>query len=156
MIQVNKSLVVGAISLFVLVGCNSTEQSATQTSSEASPASSEAATQPKSGTANTTKTKAAADKDKGGFKDLHSVISKTKTAATAGDFAKAKAEFSKFEASWSKVEDGVKAKSRDGYNAIEENMDAVAKPLKESKPSKEKVLAALQSLDKSISKVTKP
>jgi soluble cytochrome b562 len=152
MIPFNQLWVVGVISLFVLAGCNSTEQSATQTSPDASSATSETVTPPKaSGTANTKQENA-----QGGFKDLHNVVSKTKTAVEAGDFAKAKAEFSKFEDSWSKVEDGVKAKSRDRYNAIEENMDAVTKPLKESKPSKQKILGALQSLDQAITSVTKP
>jgi hypothetical protein len=140
MLNAKNILLVTVISLVALAGCNSSEQSATQTSPSSSPAS------------QTTGTSSA----KTGFSGLLSVVSKTKTAVKAGNFAKAKTEFGKFEDSWKPVEDGVKAKSPAAYKAIEESMDKINGELKASKPSKEKVSAALQSLDKSIAGVAKP
>jgi hypothetical protein len=124
----------------VMVGCNNAEQSATQTSLTASPASETAAT----------------PTTKDGFQNLLTVVSNTKVAVQKSDFTNAKQEFNKFEDSWKKVEDGVKVKSPDGYKAIEENLDEVTAELKGSKPNKQKVVAGLESLNKNITSVAKP
>lgn len=141
MIRFNHVLIVATISLLTLAGCNSTEQTNTQTSPTVSPASSVDAVGVKT--------------SKGGFDGLLGVVSNTKAAVESGDFAKAKTEFDKFEDFWKTVEDGVKAKSPDSYKAIEDSMDNINGELKASKPSKEKVLARLQSLEKNITGVAK-
>jgi len=142
MIRFNQMLVVGAISLLFLAGCNSAEQADTpQTSPVASFTAPMEAAQPTASVE--------------GESGLLSVVSNTKGAVETGDFALAQEEFGKFEDVWSKVEDGIKAKSPDGYNTIEENMDAVMGALKESQPNKQKALAALQSLEQNINSVAK-
>ncbi|NJM48575.1 MAG: DUF4363 domain-containing protein [Alkalinema sp. RU_4_3] len=70
----------------------------------------------------------------GGVAGLKSVVTETKTAIAAGDFAKASASIGKFEAAWKPVEDGIKAKSPKVYAMIE---GAVPK-----------VVAAVKSKDK--------
>lgn len=90
-----------------------------------------------------------------GFGDLQAVVTKTKTAVEAGDFAQAKTEFDKFESAWQPVEDGVKAKSPDSYDKIETNMDQVTAGLKAAQPDKTKVLASLQALDETITNAAK-
>ena len=74
----------------------------------------------------------------------------TTTAVTAGDFAKAKTEFAKFEGEWQKVEDTIKVKSPASYEAIENSMDKVDMALKNSQPAKDQLLASLQSLTQTI------
>ncbi len=90
-----------------------------------------------------------------GFTSLQTVVAKTMSSVEAGKFTLAKEEFSKFEDAWKKVEDGVKKKSPDAYKAIEDGMDMVMKEVKASKPSKTKLMTALQSLDKAIAKAAK-
>ncbi len=81
------------------------------------------------------------------------IVSSTKTAVEAGNFAKAKTEFENFDKSWKDVEDGIKAKSPDTYKAIEDSMDKVSAELKQSKPVKDKVVTELQTLEKSVKSV---
>lgn len=90
-----------------------------------------------------------------GTAGLSSVVSQTRTAVEAGDFAKAKREFDKFEDTWKTVEDGIKAKSSESYDAIEESLDLVTSELKKSAPNKNKVLTELQSLDRNIERANK-
>jgi hypothetical protein len=89
------------------------------------------------------------------FADLQSIVSKTSSKVTAGKFIDAKDEFSKFEDAWKKVEDSLKKKSPDSYSAIEEASMNTKKELKAAKPSKTKLEASLQSLDKAIAKAAK-
>ncbi|AUT04255.1 DUF4363 domain-containing protein [Nostoc sp. CENA543] len=131
--------IVTIISLMALVGCNNVEQPNTQ----ASPSE------------NTTKT-VATSTETTDFKGLEGVITNTKTAVEAGNFTKAKGEFEKFEGFWSKVEDGVKAKSPKTYKDIEDQADEIKAGLKSSKPNKQKVLTALASLSKNVTSVAKP
>src|SRR5579883_1438139 len=139
MFRQNQVFIITAISLLVLVGCSNSEKSSTpQSSSAASPA------------AETT-----ASPGKGNFKGLLSVVTNTKTAVAAGNFTKAKAEFGKFEVFWSQVEDGVKAKSSNSYKAIEDKADEIKSGLNTSSPNKQKLLAALDSLNKNITSVSK-
>ncbi len=129
-------LIVGILSTFTLAGCSqtqppTTEQQPTTTATESS-------------ASNTPETPGK------GVSGLLSVVSNTKTAAEAGDFAKAKQEFEKFEDVWKTIEDGIKTKSPDSYKAIEDSLDKVTAQLKGTAPNKEKVLTELKSLDKSI------
>ena len=133
-------LIIAGISLLTLVGCNNAEQATTETT----PAT----------TSNSTG-KAPAKKSTAGNDGLLAVISKTKTAVTSGDFVQAKKEFDKFEDVWKEVEDGIKAKSRDNYEAVEKSMDEISGELKAAKPQKDKLLALLQSLEKTINAISK-
>ncbi|MBN3942934.1 MAG: DUF4363 domain-containing protein [Nostoc sp.] len=134
------SSVVG-ISLLALVGCNSPEQPTTQTTPAVTPNASAA-----SAPATTSTT---------GNSSLLTIVSKTKAAVTSGNFVEAKKEFDKFEDAWKEVEDGIKVKSPKNYETIETNMDQVTGELKASKPQKDKLLTTLQSLEKTITAVSK-
>ncbi|MDZ8261376.1 DUF4363 domain-containing protein [Nostoc sp. ChiQUE01b] len=134
------SSVVG-ISLLALVGCNSPEQPTTQTTPVVTPNASAA-----SAPATTSTT---------GNSSLLTIVSKTKAAVTSGNFVEAKKEFDKFEDAWKEVEDGIKVKSPKSYETIETNMDQVTGELKASKPQKDKLLTTLQSLEKTITAVSK-
>jgi hypothetical protein len=139
MIHFNQKLVmVGAIALVTLTAGYKTPVFAKDT--------------PKATTAPTT---APAASKTSGFTSLQTVVAKTMSSVEAGKFTLAKEEFSKFEDAWKKVEDGVKKKSPDAYKAIEDGMDMVMKEVKASKPSKTKLMTALQSLDKAIAKAAK-
>jgi high-affinity Fe2+/Pb2+ permease len=89
-----------------------------------------------------------------GFTGLTGAISATKTAVETGDFAKAKTEVAKFEGYWSKVEDGVKAKSPATYDAIETSMKNVQKAVDSS--DKTKALDALKSFGSAVTSAAKP
>ncbi|BCL34688.1 DUF4363 domain-containing protein [Nostoc sp. MS1] len=133
-------LIIAGISLMVLGGCNQAEQPTAQTSP----------------TANSASTSTSNSNAKTDFSGLEGVVNNTQTAVKANNFTKAKDEFGKFEGYWSKVEDGVKAKSPDTYKKIEDSADEINGGLKASKPDKAKVLASLQSLNKDILSVAKP
>ncbi|MEH2369962.1 DUF4363 domain-containing protein [Nostoc sp.] len=132
---------VAGISLIALLGCNNSEQPTTQTTPAVTPNAS-AASAP--ATTSTTSNSS-----------LLTIVSKTKAAVTSGNFVQAKKEFDKFEDAWKEVEDGIKVKSRNNYETIETNMDRVTGELKASKPQKEKLLTTLQSLEKTITAVSK-
>ena len=133
-------LIIAGISLLTLVGCTNAEKATTETTPAAISKSTETATTKKSTAGN---------------KDLLAVVSKTKTAVTSGNFVQAKKEFDKFEDAWKEVEDGIKAKSRDNYQAVEKSMDEISGELKASKPQKDKLLASLQSLKETINTISK-
>ncbi len=133
---------IGVIGLASLVGCSGQKA----TSEQPAPAPSTAETSPMASPASAAAT---------GFDGLNTVITNTKTAVEAGDFAKAKTEFDQFETYWSQVEDGVKAKSGDTYDAIEKNMDEIGGELKASAPNKDKVLASLQSIQTNVTSAAK-
>jgi hypothetical protein len=133
-------LIIASISLLTLVGCNKPEQAATETT----PAK----------TSNSTE-KVPGQKSTAGNTGLLAVVSKTKTAVKAGNFVQAKKEFDKFEDAWKEVEDGIKAKSRNNYEAVEKSMDEISGELKAAKPQKDKLLASLQSLEKTINAISK-
>ncbi|GAB4365452.1 MAG: hypothetical protein Kow00121_01980 [Elainellaceae cyanobacterium] len=125
-------LVLGAVGIFALAGCST---SANQTKDSATSPSSTTVAQQDTTT---------------GFDGLLTVITNTKAAVAAGEFSKAQAEFDRFEEFWSQVEDGVKVKSADTYNAIEDNMDQVSNELRASQPNPDKLLTALQTLQNDI------
>ena len=133
-------LIIASISLLTLVGCNKPEQAATETTPAATSNSTEKVPGQKSTVSNA---------------GLLAVVSKTKTAVTSGNFVQAKKEFDKFEDAWKEVEDGIKAKSRNNYDAVEKSMDEISGELKAAKPQKDKLLASLQSLEKTINAISK-
>ena len=135
-------LIIGAMSIFALTGCNQTET--TQSSPGESSASPVA-------TATTSSSAAPA-----GYSGLLGVVSSTKASVEAGNFAQAKTDFDKFEDNWKPIEDGFKDKSKDSYSAIEDSSDQVKNELKGSQPNKAKILAALQTMETSINKASKP
>ncbi len=128
-------LIVGAISILALTGCNNT------TTTQSSPGESNAS--PIATSASTT------------YPGLLAVVSTTKASVEAGDYAKAKTEFAKFEDNWKPIEDGIKAKSSDGYTAIEDSLDKTNGELNGSQPNKDKVLADLQVMETNINNVSK-
>jgi hypothetical protein len=89
-----------------------------------------------------------------GFKGLNDVVASTKTAVEAGDFTKAQAEFGKFEGFWATVEDGVKSKSPQTYDAIETAMGNVEGSIKAS--DKTKAMDALKALGDAVLTAGKP
>ncbi|OBQ13877.1 MAG: hypothetical protein AN482_03405 [Anabaena sp. LE011-02] len=133
-------LIIASISLLTLVGCNKPEQAATETTPATTSNSTEKVPGQKSTVSNA---------------GLLAVVSKTKTAVKAGNFVQAKKEFDKFEDAWKEVEDGIKAKSRNNYEAVEKSMDEISGELKAAKPQKDKLLASLQSLEKTINAISK-
>ncbi len=144
MARFNQILILSAVTLLTLAGCDSAKKASTpQTSSPAIPAA----------TAVSTSEKVAASQ--GNYPELSAVVTNTKAAVQTGNFTKAKAEFDKFENAWKKVEDGIKAKDLKSYDAVEEKTEKVMKELKKSQPSKDKVLAELQSLEKTINSIPK-
>jgi hypothetical protein len=143
MARFNQILVLSAVTLLALAGCDSAKEASTpQTSSPAIPA-----------TAVSTSEKVAVSQ--GNYPELSTVVTNTKAAVQTGNFTKAKAEFDKFESAWKKVEDGIKSKYPKSYDAVEEGTDKVMAELKKSQPSKDKVLAELQSLEKTINSIPK-
>jgi hypothetical protein len=142
MARFNQILVLSAISLIALAGCDRAKEASTpQTSSAPVPA------------ATAVKTEKAASQ--GNYAELSGVVSSTQAAVQTGNFATAKTEFDKFEDAWEKVEDGIKAKSPKDYEAVEETTEKVMAQLKKSQPSKDQVLAQLQSLEKTINSIPK-
>ncbi|XZO01548.1 MAG: hypothetical protein ACM65L_24165 [Microcoleus sp.] len=149
MARFNQILVLSAIGLLTLAGCESAKEASTP---QSSPSAVPVATAVNAATTDKTDKLAVSQ---GNYPELSSVVSKTKAAVQAGDFAKAKTEFGKFEDAWKKVEDGIKAKARKSYDAVEEGADKLTNELKKSQPSKDKVLADLQSLEKTINSIPK-
>ncbi|MBA2750077.1 MAG: DUF4363 domain-containing protein [Tatlockia sp.] len=134
-IRFSHVLMVGAISILALTGCNNAET--TQSSPEANSAAPVATT------------------STAGYAELLAVVTGTKTSVEAGDYAKAKTEFAKFEDNWKPVENGIKVKSGDSYKAIEDSLDTINAEFKGSTPNKDKVLTALQSMETTINSVSK-
>ena len=133
-------LIIASISLLTLVGCNKPEQAATETTPAATSNSTEKVPGQKSTVSNA---------------GLLAVVSKTKIAVTSGNFVQAKKEFDRFEDAWKEVEDGIKAKSRNNYDAVEKSMDEISGELKAAKPQKDKLLASLKLLEKTIDTISK-
>ena len=143
MARFNQILIASAITFLALTGCEGTQQASTPKSSPAeTPGASVVSTSDKAASP-------------ASYAELLSVVTNTKAAVQTGDFAKAKTEFDKFENSWKKVEDGIKKRAPKSYDAVEETTEKVMTELKNSKPSKDQVLAQLQSLEKTISSIPK-
>ena len=60
-------------------------------------------------------------------------------ALKAGDLAKARKSFAKFEEQWDGIEDLVKVRSREAYDAIEDGTDKIAQALKPTAPDVDQV-----------------
>ncbi|MDZ8096645.1 MAG: DUF4363 domain-containing protein [Nostoc sp. DedQUE05] len=148
----NPVLIVAAISMMTLVGCNQAEEPTAQTPPAGSSISDTTATPAATTTPSAAATPAATTE----FQGLQGVVTNTKTAVEAGDFTKAKGEFDKFEDLWSKVEDGVKAKSPTTYKQIEDKADEIEAGLKASAPNKSNLSTALGVLNKDVTSVAKP
>ncbi len=149
----NPVLIGFLISLMALVGCNKGEQSST---TQTSPGGSSISETTPSSTATTSAQTTANPTATAEFQGLQGVVTNTKAAVEGGNFTKAKGEFEKFEDFWSKVEDGVKVKSPNAYKEIEDKSDEVKAGLKASAPNKQKMLTALESLNKNVTSVAKP
>jgi ribosomal protein S20 len=89
-----------------------------------------------------------------GFADLKGVVRSTKNAIEDGKLDDAKTEFAKFEAAWQPVEDGVRSKSADNYQAVEEAAKSVESELA-NKQDKRALLTSLQKLNQIIDKISK-
>lgn len=148
-------VVLSAVSLVGLAGCSQSEKSGSSSSMSGAPT--ETSQKPADSGSTSTVTPQASSKSASdasqNFSALLVVVTKTQAAVNANDYKEAQTEFDKFEDSWSKVEDGVKAKSSDTYNAIEDNADQVKSALKAS--DKTKALAALKNLNTSVASASK-
>ncbi len=82
---------------------------------------------------------------------MQEILSKTQAAVKANDFAKAQETYKDFDDGyWSKIEDGVKAKSKQSYEQIEDGMNSVSNNLKATKPDQAKTIAAIESFTKTL------
>lgn len=79
------------------------------------------------------------------------MVAKTQAAVDANDFVKAQQEFDQFESVWAPVEDGIKAKSDDSYDAIEQGMDQVSAALRSSQA--DQAIAALKAMNNQIQSI---
>ncbi|MBW4515897.1 MAG: hypothetical protein KME11_11805 [Timaviella obliquedivisa GSE-PSE-MK23-08B] len=171
MIRISQLLALGTVGLLSLAGCSNPDQASNPSVVDSSQQASTDAAKDAAGAANTAadaaKDAAGAANDTAqntatsgtvamGAGELMSVVTNTETAVEAGDFAKAKEEFAKFGDSWSKVGEGIKTASSDGYTAIETNVGNVNTALGEAQPDKTKVMDALTALSTSIASVAKP
>jgi hypothetical protein len=149
MARFHQILVLSAVTLVALAGCGDKEASTAPTPPSAVPTATTTTT--------TTTTTSGSEKpvSAASYPELMSVVTNTKAAVETGDFVKAKTEFDKFETSWKKVEDGIKAKEPKSYDTVEGTTEKVTDELKKSKPSKDIVLAQLQSLEKTIASIPK-
>ncbi|MBE9094420.1 DUF4363 domain-containing protein [Tychonema sp. LEGE 07203] len=143
MARFNQILVLGAVSLLTLAGCDSAKEASTP---QISPLPVPAATA-------VAKTEKAVSQ--GNYAELSAVVSSTKAAVQTGDFVKAKTEFDKFENAWKQVEDGIKTKAPKSYEAVEDSAEKVTDDLKKGQPSKDQVLAQLESLETTINSIPK-
>jgi hypothetical protein len=141
MARFNQILVLSALSLLTLAGCDSAKEASTpQNSPSAVPA--------------TVKTDKATPVIN--YPELSGLVFYTKNAVQAGNFAKARTDFGKFENAWKKAGDGIKAKALKSYNELEESSDKVATEFKNPQPSKDKLLVELELMDKTIKSFPKP
>lgn len=133
----HKLLIVVPMSFIALVGCSQAEQASKEVQNAAEPAAKVA----------TSTVKEAAGE---GINGLLGAVAKTKAAVQSGEFETAKKEFTSFEKIWKTAEAGVKTASGDKYDTIVKTVGEIKGLMKESKPNKDKVLSALQSLTKNL------
>lgn len=81
----------------------------------------------------------------GGIGGLKSVVTDTKAAIAAGDFAKASASIGKFDAAWKTVGEGIKVKSPKVHAAIEGALPKLTAAIKSK--DKTSATAALTGLE---------
>ncbi|MDX2212711.1 MAG: hypothetical protein SFY66_05415 [Oculatellaceae cyanobacterium bins.114] len=137
----NLTMLLCTIGLVSLVGCGQAPTSTASNTSEPSPISTTAASPA------TSPSTAAQDQ----YPELLDVVTKTQAAVEANDFAKAQDEFDQFEGVWSQVEDGIKEKSSESYDAIEGDMDQITSALRSSKA--DQATSSLQALSDHIKSI---
>ncbi len=137
MINLPRILVVSTLVLLTLTACNSQQPTAGNSPAPTASASPKAAPASTAGKDNVT--------------ELKGYVTETLTAVKANNFAKAKQGYNKIEGKWSKIEDGVRTKSQDTYIKIEKDLSQVVNTVeKPAKPDKNKAIAALNSLSKTL------
>jgi hypothetical protein len=67
-------------------------------------------------------------------------------ALKAGDFAKARTSYSAFDDKWDSIEDLIKARSADSYNAIEKDMIQIERTLMPDKPDVDQAIALVKDV----------
>ncbi len=83
--------------------------------------------------------------------DLRANLTTTMDALVSGDVAGAQDAFTAFDSGWDGIEDGIRAKDRDMYRAIESVIDEVKSALlRPESPDVDEAIAALQRLDAQI------
>ena len=80
----------------------------------------------------------------GAYPQLLVVVTDTQDAVNAQNFDQAKTKFATFEDVWASVEDGIKERAPDSYDAIEEDMNQVNAALASAKT--DTTIAALQTM----------
>ena len=79
--------------------------------------------------------------------NANALVHQALIAAAAGDLSSAQRAYTNYDNAWTKIEDGVSAKSRDNYRAIETQMGAVQSALGQNPPDRGQVVVALTALD---------
>ena len=74
-------------------------------------------------------------------------------ALKAGDLAKARKSFNEFNDNWDNIEDLVKARSRESYDAIEKGMVTIERQLMPAKPDTDAVTASVNEVMMEYNKV---
>ena len=89
--------------------------------------------------------------------ELSRLIAAIETAVTAGDIPTAKLAYETYDATWYKLEDGVKTASKDAYKAIETGMEDVQNTLTRPETvDKAQALRAVQALQATVQKYKTP
>jgi high-affinity iron transporter len=81
-------------------------------------------------------------------RDANVVVQRALEAARQGDLTAARRAYDQYDATWSQIEDGVRASSRDAYRAIERAMDTVSTAFEARPVDAEQVIASLSALDR--------
>ena len=85
------------------------------------------------------------------LQDLRKQVDQAIDAVKAGDMQLARKRYREFDEGWERIEDGVRAKSRDSYRKIEQSMANVKNRLiRPDKPNSRAALSALEQLNATI------
>ena len=88
------------------------------------------------------------------LQELSKNVASAMEALQSGDVPTARQRFRDFDQGWDRIEDGVRAKSRDAYQKVERAMGGVkTKLVKPAKPDDAAALKALQELKATIDAV---
>src|SRR5215210_7343938 len=82
------------------------------------------------------------------LRNLDSYVDQAYAAVLAGDLAQARAAYAAYDRGWVEIEDGVKARSRPAYRAIEDAMSDVKIALATEPVDTQKAAAAILELDR--------
>jgi ribosomal protein S20 len=91
-----------------------------------------------------------------GASGLMTVVTDTKAAVEAGDFAKAQTEFAKFGEAWATTGESIKTASPQAHAAIEQGVTKVNEALSAAQPDQAQVMDALTSLAGNLTGTAKP